>query len=88
MQINVAPADTIPTCPICYAKTVNFCWSGVYYSSDCKTSLSFPYWELTPVASTSMAPVPSKTFDPEIRKEFAFLSVFFGSGTTFLIPSG
>lgn len=89
MQIKVAPAETIPTWPICSAKTVNFCWSGVYYYSDWRTSFSFPYWEWTPVAKTIIAPVPSKIFDPEIRKELPFLCyLLLKSGTNFLIPSG
>lgn len=73
MQINVAPAEIIPTWPICSAKIVNFCWRGVSYYSDWRTSFSFPYCEFTPVANTIIAPVPYKTFDPEIKNELAFL---------------
>ena len=89
MQRNVAKAEYIPTLPIWSAKMVNFCWRGVSYYSDWRTSFSFPYCECTPVAKTIIAPVPSKTLDPEIKNELAFLwSLWLKSGTIFLIPSG
>lgn len=89
MQMNVAAADTIPTWPIWSAKIVNFCCNGVSYSYFCNTTLSFPYWECVPTANTSIAPVPSLTLEPEIRKLFPFLSYYlFEVGGNFLIPSG
>lgn len=56
--MNVAAAETIPTWPICSAKIVNFCWSGVYYYYFWRTTFNFPYCELVPMARTNIAPVP------------------------------
>ena len=87
--MNVAVAETIPTWPIWSANIDNFCCNGVSYYYFCKTTLSFPYWELTPTANTNMAPVPSLILDPEIKKLFPFLAYYLLLvGGNFLIPSG
>jgi hypothetical protein len=78
--MNVNVADPIPILPIWFAKTYNFSCKGVSSAYFCNLDLLIPSLEFIPTARTIMYPVPSMTFDPEIKNgllfTFAFQSYF------------
>jgi hypothetical protein len=69
---KVSVADPIPSLPIWLAKTSSFSWSGVSSSYFWSFDLLIPSRLFLPMASTIMNPVPSMTFEPEIKKGLLF----------------
>lgn len=84
IQTNVAKDAYIPTFPICSAKWDSFCWSGVSSYADCKAALSIPYCDLLPTAKTSIDPLPSRIFEPDIKNGSTPSSFVYYLGTLFL----
>lgn len=71
--MNVAVAEYIPIVPIWSASTDNFYWRGVLSSADWILILSFPKYEFLPIHVTTIFPVPSMTFEEEIRNGFTWI---------------